>query len=402
MILERKIPLLYDHHNHSFMYAALSECLSINNILDKEDAMKIIMGGTEKINIILGWNNSNYIFNENDFAKMPPSLICNTSFHSIVMNQAAKDLLMDQYEDIITCMEDTLWIEKNLQKVINFVASLKPCNIEQLKQSNFFLANLGIWKTEDLLLISEDVILYFEEINQIDRVKFWVDLDSYMSLSSKSQGKIYGIKIIADGSLGCMSAKLQKPYFNGENGFLIYKDTELYMKFENIYKIGKAVAVHAIGDATTDQILRVLKKFKQKFCSIPEIRIEHCQFISKENAVLAKELGISLCMQPNFSIDSLIYTDRLPKDYLSQNNNFRMLIDEAGFVPGYDLFFGSDAMPSGVKPALECALFPAYLSQVLTIDEFVAGYCVKDYNNGYIDVVIDTEKKTVLTDVKLI
>ena len=402
MILERKIPLLYDHHNHSFMYAALSQCLSIDGIADKAAAMKIIMRGNEKINIILGWNNSNYIFNENDFAKMPPSVICNTSFHSIFITQSAKELLMDQYEDLITSIEDTLWIEKNLQKVINFVASLKPCSAEQLKQSNFSLTSLGIWKTEDLLLTGGNVISFFEEINQIDRIKFWADLDTYISLNRENKGKVCGIKIIADGSLGCMSARLQKPYLNGEKGFLLYRDKELYHEFEKIYKIGKAVAVHAIGDAATDQIVRVLQKFKQNFCRIPEIRIEHCQFISKENAVLSKELGVSLCMQPNFSIDSLIYTDRLSKDYLSQNNNFRMLIDEAGFVPGYDLFFGSDAMPPGIKTALECALFPAYMSQVLTIDEFVAGYCVEDYNNGYIDVIIDTEKKTVVTDVKII
>ncbi len=402
MIIKRKIPLLYDHHNHSFMYAALSGCLSVEGVTDKACAMKIIMGGNEKINIIFGWNNSNYIFNVNDFEKMPPSLICSASFHTIVINSSAKELLKDQHEEIITCMEDSVWIEKNLQKVINFVASLKSCSTEQLKQSNFFLANLGVWKTEDLLLTNEYVISHFEKINQIDRIKFWADFDTYISLSRKNQEKIYGIKIIADGSLGCMSAKLQKPYLNGENGFLLYKDQELYLVFEKIYKIGKPVAVHAIGDAATDQVLRVLKKFKQNFSRIPEFRVEHCQFISKENAVLLKELGVSLCMQPNFSIDSFIYTDRLSKEYLSQNNNFRMLIDEAGFVPGDDLLFGSDAMPPGVNPALECALFPSYLSQVLTIDEFVAGYCVKDYNNGHIDVIVDTEKRTVFTDVKLI
>ena len=38
-------------------------------------------------------------------------------------------------------------------------------------------------------------------------------------------------------------------------------------------------------------------------------------------------------MQPNFSEDSRQYADRLPAGFPCLNNPFRMLIDEAGFVP---------------------------------------------------------------------
>jgi len=42
-----------------------------------------------------------------------------------------------------------------------------------------------------------------------------------------------------------------------------------------------------------------------------EIRIELAQLISFETARPAKEAGIILSMQPNFSIDSVVYADRL-------------------------------------------------------------------------------------------
>jgi hypothetical protein len=81
------------------------------------------------------------------------------------------------------------------------------------------------------------------------------------------------------------------------------------------------------------------------------------------------------------------------------NNPFRMLIDEAGFVPGKDLLFGSDGMPHGARYALESALFPPFPGQRLSLPEFVAGYCMPDLENGFIDVAIDYENREIITEV---
>jgi hypothetical protein len=102
-------------------------------------------------------------------------------------------------------------------------------------------------------------------------------------------------------------------------------------------------------------------------------------------------------MQPNFSEDSVSYADRLPAGYPARNNPFRMLIDRVGYVPGIDLYFGSDGMPHGAQEALRQSLFPegGYDDQVITLDEFVAGYCFPDTADGSIDVEVDTEQRTV-------
>jgi hypothetical protein len=78
-----------------------------------------------------------------------------------------------------------------------------------------------------------------------------------------------------------------------------------------------------------------------------------------------------------------------------------MLIDEIGFVPGEDLILGSDGMPHGVQYALESALFPPYKGQRLTLDEFVAGYCLPDETYGHIEVRVDEEESKVATQVTL-
>jgi len=192
---------------------------------------------------------------------------------------------------------------------------------------------------------------------------------------------------------------LKVPYLTGKKGILVYSDEELQAMITQVAKLNKAVALHAIGDKATEQIITVLSHIKKQQGMIPATRIEHCQFIYRHDAYKAKALGILLSMQPNFSIDSVQYQDRLPKKYGTQNNSFRLLIDEIGFVPGIDLIFGSDGIPHGVQNALESGLFPPFPNQRLTLDEFIAGYCMPNKKWGYIEVTIDWEKQTLSTEV---
>ena len=68
-----------------------------------------------------------------------------------------------------------------------------------------------------------------------------------------------------------------------------------------------------------------------------------------------------------------------------------MLIDDAGFVCGEDLIFGSDGMPHGIEFALKQSLFPSLESQRLSLDEFRAGYCQTDEQHGHIDIELDVD-----------
>lgn len=139
---------------------------------------------------------------------------------------------------------------------------------------------------------------------------------------------------------------------------MVYSDEKLFNTLTQLDKLNKPVAVHAVGDLATEQLIKILSDIQKTEGGIPQIRIEHVQFISKESAKNAKSLGIVLSMQPNFNHESIQYADRLSAKYCKHNNPFRMLIDEVGYVPGEDLIFGSDGMPHGVQSALEQSLFP--------------------------------------------
>ena len=180
---------------------------------------------------------------------------------------------------------------------------------------------------------------------------------------------------------------------------LIYADSELTNTIEKCLETKKSLAIHAIGDRAIEQTLSSLKHLEPRLARAPEIRIEHAQLITKEQASVAIDLGIKLCMQPNFSSDSSNYADRLDQAYCLGNNPFRMLIDNIGYTPGENLFLGSDGMPHGIESAAQHSFFPGISSQQISISEFIAAYCLDDFSQGSIHLKIDESRKTVKYDI---
>ena len=398
MKTKHEMPLLKDHHTHPSIYAVLSNCINISSIKDKQEALLLIENSKDEISVILGWNNSFYCFEDEELDNLPPVVICNISLHSFLINKSARETLYHSYEDIITHIDDSQWVERNLYTILKFIAGIKRSDYRLFK--SFFdngLLKSGIWYAEDMLLPNKEILNNFQRIGYLERTKFWADIETINSLNSEEKHLIHGIKIFTDGAIGAKTAAIRECFLTGEKGILIYSDKQLFIALTKLSKFDKPIAIHAIGDLATDQTIRVLTNIYNSEGCIPQIRIEHCQFISKENAEKAKSLGIVLSMQPNFTNDSLQYTDRLPVKYCRINNPFRMLIDEAGYITGEDLVFGSDGMPHGINYALKQGLFPPFKNQALTLKEFIAGYCMPDKKHGYIEVEIDNKQQSIKT-----
>ncbi len=52
-------------------------------------------------------------------------------------------------------------------------------------------------------------------------------------------------------------------------------------------------------------------------------------------------------------------------------------------------------MPHGAQFALQMALFPPLPTQTLTLEEFVAGYCMPDFTHGSIELEIDDDARAI-------
>ncbi|MFW6142238.1 MAG: amidohydrolase family protein [Candidatus Saliniplasma sp.] len=403
MVKKETIPLLYDHHNHPSQYAAFFESANISGVKSKEEALSIIEQNTHKdrVNVVLGWNNSYFLFSRGDLDRLPPVIICNLSFHGYVSNNKAQELIEKRFGGsyILTKLKDLDWMESNLPNIMKFLIEVEGLNEEKLRSFYDHLLERGIWRTEDMLIPSESTLENFKSSELNKRTEFWTDLSTYQKISPQSQKEIKGIKIFTDGALGPKTAAIEEPYPSGGHGVLLHEERTLKELIEEVET--DHAAIHAIGNRAIKMVINALENIDRSGIKSPKIRMEHAQFIDKETAKTARSLGITLSMQPNFSLDSEHYSDRLSEKYLKMNNPFRMLIDDVGFVPGKDLIFGSDGMPHGVKAALESSLFPPYSSQRVTLDEFRKAYCVEDKSLGSIDMVIDEDKgKVVIEEIR--
>jgi predicted amidohydrolase YtcJ len=397
---KERIPLLKDHHSHPYLYASLSSCPDIRFVEEKGRALEMIAGHcvSDEVNVVIGWNDSLYAFSPAELDPLPPLIVMNASLHSFAMNRGAEAELAPRYPEITAHLDDREWLERNAPQIMEFVMGIRPCDSGRISSFYGRLAEEGVWHAEEMTLWDGRELELFDHSSLSGRSRFWATLGAFMGLDDGAMARVHGIKIFADGALGARTAKLSRSYLGGEEGFLIYDDERLLSLLTWTAEAGKAVSVHAIGDLSIDQAVNAVSRLEERS---PETRIEHCQFISRETAIRAKSLGIVLSMQPNFSLESGFYRDRLAEEFLAMNNPFRMLIDEAGFVPGKDLLFGSDGMPHGVQYALESALFPPYPGQRLDLSEFIAGYCMPDFRHGFIDVTIDEKENCVTTKVSL-
>ncbi|MFP4001308.1 MAG: amidohydrolase family protein [Thermoplasmata archaeon] len=393
---ERTIPLLHDHHNHPSQYAAFFNSADLSGVEDKGEAIKVIEENTnrEDVNVVLGWNNSYYSFTQKELDELPPVIICNLSFHGFVYNKKAEEMVEERYEDqeILKRLRDLSWMESNLPKIMGFLIEVEGLDETKLDSLYESYLDKGIWKTEDMLLPSEEALQIYKDSDHDKRTDFWTVLPTYEKMSKKAQKDIKGIKMFTDGALGPKTAAIKESYPEGNEGELLHSEESLSELIEKVDK--ENISIHAIGDRAIGTVVNTLSALDKRGLELPSTRIEHAQFIDKETAERAKSLGITLSMQPNFSMDSSHYSDRLSEKYLRKNNPFRMLIDEVGFVPGENLIFGSDGMPHGVKAALESSLFPSYDSQRLTLDEFINGYCTEK-DIGGIDISIDEKKEEI-------
>jgi predicted amidohydrolase YtcJ len=345
--------------------------------------------------IATGWNSGRIRLEKADFDGLPPIVVLSLSIHGLIVNDAGRELMRAHDETVAAHLDDQDWIERHLRRVLNVFAN---AGASAVRLRRFFdeLRALGVHHAEEMLLVGEDEIRLFDEAGLAGRTRFWAAPETFDSASPANRARIHGIKLFTDGAIGVTTAALHQPYRTADHrGLLLYSEAELEALIAR-YTPDKPMAIHAIGDAAIDQVVSAVEAVARRVSARHTIRMEHAQFMSESTARRARALGMHLCMQPNFSEDSVTYADRLPAGYPARNNPFRMLIDRVGYVPGNDLFFGSDGMPHGAQEALRQSLFPdgGYAGQVLTMDEFIAGYCMPDDTQGAIEVEADATNRT--------
>ena len=374
-----KSPLLHDHHTHPLLYAAFNSGVDLSDATSFEAAADLITSASNRpqapeVIVAHHWKSNRFPIEQNQLENLPPVAVFNFSLHSVLVNASAKTTLIERFGETVSNLSNQVWYERNIRHVLNWFAMLGG-SPDALAAFFVSLEELGIGSAEEMLLVGEQEIEWFEEAGLSHRTKFWAAPETFKELSDAAKSKVHGLKLFTDGAIGAWSAAISDCYLGQpENkGMLIYKDKQLQQILIEGSQQKNAIAIHAIGDVAIEQTIDSIEQ-TNVHSKFDLIRIEHAQLISEAQAVRAKQLGLVLSMQPNFNSDSEVYADRLPPAMLVANNPFRMLIDTVGFEPGVDLIFGSDGMPHGIEHGLKEVTTPTRESQKLTVEEFTLGY----------------------------
>ncbi|MBQ7568322.1 amidohydrolase family protein [bacterium] len=389
---EAKFPKIFDHHNHLSFYLLLASSPSLEHTFAFKEARQFFYSlSDEKLNIVTGWHSDRYSLSNADLEDCPPLIVVNFCLHGFRFNEAARRILTEA--DIAFDPEDLAQSERIMPDILSFVGRSRPLS----EAGKAWPKVREKWEAQGLYGMADMLSLYPD----IDCGSFVLERWEHPQLRAdwKPSEKTTGIKLFNDGAVGARTAAISAGFRGYGQPILTYSDEQLEERMRFCFKLLPKLAMHTIGDLAIGQALRVYESLKPQLEAegiVPYLRLEHCQFITLEQAQAAKRLGIVLSMQPNFNGDSVDYYDRLGSSLGAVNNPLRMVIDKAGFVPGEDLLFGSDGMPSGLVNALQNALFPPYEGQRLSAEELLAGYKA-DAERGTVTVYIDEANKKVLS-----
>ena len=149
-----------------------------------------------------------------------------------------------------------------------------------------------------------------------------------------------GVKLYADGALGSRGAWLKQPYADKPDtrGLRFSTDAELTTQAAQAASGGAQVAIHAIGDAANEQVIRTFEQLGRSHPGDRRWRIEHVQVIDPADIQRLAKAGIIASMQPTHQTsDRTMAEKRLNPPRLEGAYAWRT-IDQSGAL----LAFGSD------------------------------------------------------------
>jgi predicted amidohydrolase YtcJ len=147
------------------------------------------------------------------------------------------------------------------------------------------------------------------------------------------------LKVLIDGALNTRTAFCVDPYPFGGHGLLTVEPEELLALLERARDTGFVPAVHAIGDAANQVALDALER-----AGIGG-RIEHAQFVRREDLARFCALGVLASVQPVHALDDRDAAETNWPGRTDRAFPLRSLLEA-----GASLLLGSDAPVAPLEP----------------------------------------------------
>ena len=123
--------------------------------------------------------------------------------------------------------------------------------------------------------------------------------------------RLGGVKLYADGALGSRGAWLKRPYADANTvGLKFHSDAELLSMARQACTGGFQLAIHAIGDAANEQVIRTYEQLRPACPTASRWRIEHFQIADPADIPRLARSGIIASMQPVHQTSDRLMADK--------------------------------------------------------------------------------------------
>ncbi|KAF9792984.1 amidohydrolase 3 [Thelephora terrestris] len=185
---------------------------------------------------------------------------------------------------------------------------------------------------------------YFDESGP-----YWGNTSAKIIAAGNNRLTSRSVKIFGDGALRSGGAALYEPYSDNPEtrGFMRLSTKVLDEIIPNFLRDGWQVNIHAIGDRANAIILDAFENaLKDTNVTALRPRLEHAQFMRKQDMTRLGKLGVIASVQPTHAISDMWYAEsRLGPERVKGLYAFRSIIDE-----GARITLGSDAPVETINP----------------------------------------------------
>ncbi|WP_212754508.1 amidohydrolase [Nakamurella aerolata] len=159
------------------------------------------------------------------------------------------------------------------------------------------------------------------------------------------------VKMFADGALGSHTCDMTTDFVGdpGNSGMAVTETAELAQRAGAALDAGISVATHAIGDHAAQRVLDAYQQvLGDRGGALPpgkKLRIEHAQYLRRQDLARMAGLGVIASMQPTHCTTDFELTDQLLAGHQLVAYGWKTLLDN-----GIALAFGSDAPVESPDP----------------------------------------------------
>jgi predicted amidohydrolase YtcJ len=177
------------------------------------------------------------------------------------------------------------------------------------------------------------------------------------------------VKLFADGTLGSGTALLHAPYADDPSttGLECLTVAQMRERIELAYRHGGDVAVHAIGDLATTNVLDAIQQARGKFPGPKRDRVEHVQLMHPADFARFRSMDVVASCQPvHLHTDMLVAEKKWGMDRCQYGYAWKSMLKA-----GIKVQFGSDAPVEHINPLLS---FHAAIARQTPAGEPKAGW----------------------------